>query len=150
MRFLLRSFFPCFIFFVFFARLGFVCTALFGIPGSDSLVRAEEDSTAVTNENGHISSEKNLKKDRRESIRNQILTLDVNDEDFFQNVMKVLSAIDEPELRQYVIVISELVTMEMDDGKTVREKLRDVELNINRLQVDIKEIKEMLVTLINK
>ena len=40
--------------------------------------------------------------------------------------------------------------MEMDDGKTVREKLRDVELNINRLQVDIKEIKEMLVTLINK
>ncbi|PTN33111.1 Srl2p [Saccharomyces cerevisiae] len=120
------------------------------ITGSDSLVRAEEDSTAVTNENGHISSEKNLKKDRRESIRNQILTLDVNDEDFFQNVMKVLSAIDEPELRQYVIVISELVTMEMDDGKTVREKLRDVELNINRLQVDIKEIKEMLVTLINK
>ncbi|CAI4629596.1 ADM_collapsed_G0036910.mRNA.1.CDS.1 [Saccharomyces cerevisiae] len=118
--------------------------------GSDSLVRAEEDSTAVTNENGHISSEKNLKKDRRESIRNQILTLDLNDEDFFQNVMKVLSAIDEPELRQYVIVISELVTMEMDDGKTVREKLRDVELNINRLQVDIKEIKEMLVTLINK
>lgn len=91
-----------------------------------------------------------MKKDRRESIRNQILTLDVNDEDFFQNVMKVLSAIDEPELRQYVIVISELVTMEMDDGKTVREKLRDVELNINRLQVDIKEIKEMLVTLINK
>lgn len=40
--------------------------------------------------------------------------------------------------------------MEIDDGKTVREKLRDVEMSINRLQVDIREIKEMLIALANK
>lgn len=118
--------------------------------GSDSLVRVEEDSASITDENSQVALEKNLKEDRRESIRNQILGVDVNEEDFFQNIMKILSAIDEPELRQYVVMISELVSMEVDDGKTVREKLRDVEMSINRLQVDIKEIKEILVTLVNK
>ncbi|CAI4045957.1 Srl2p SKDI_12G1320 [Saccharomyces kudriavzevii IFO 1802] len=116
--------------------------------GSDGLV--QEESASVTDENGQVALEKNLKEDRRESIRNQILALDLGDEDFFQNTMKNLSAIDEPELRQYGVIISELVSMEIDDGKTVREKLRDVEMSINRLQLDIKEIKELLITLMNK
>ncbi|CAI4035015.1 hypothetical protein SMKI_12G1530 [Saccharomyces mikatae IFO 1815] len=117
---------------------------------SNSSVRAEEDFTSTTDENDQVALQRNLKEDRRESIRNHILALDLNDEDFLHNIMKILSSIDEPELRQYVVIISELVSMEIDDGKTVREKLRDVEMSINRLQVDIKEIKEMLIMLAKK
>ncbi|EJS42797.1 srl2p [Saccharomyces arboricola H-6] len=118
--------------------------------GNDRLVRTEEEHTYVTDENGHVTTGKNLKEDRKGLIRSQILALDLNDDEFFQNIMKILSAVDEPELRQYVVMISELVNMEIDDGKTVREKLRDVERSIHRLQVDMKEIKDMLIALTNK
>ncbi|CAI4047405.1 hypothetical protein SUVZ_12G1360 [Saccharomyces uvarum] len=117
---------------------------------NDGSIQPEEESADTTDETGPVTTGKSTKEDRRELIRNQILALDLNDEDFFQNVMKTLSSIDEPELRQYVTIISELVNMEIDDGKTVREKLRDVEMSINRLQVDIREIKEMLTALANK
>ncbi|KOG97794.1 Srl2p [Saccharomyces eubayanus] len=117
---------------------------------NDSAVQPEEESADTTDEVGPVTTGKSMKEDRRELIRNQILALDLNDEDFFQNVMKTLSSIDEPELRQYVTIVLELVNMEIDDGKTVREKLRDVEMSINRLQVDITEIKEMLTALANR
>ncbi|EHN01254.1 Srl2p [Saccharomyces cerevisiae x Saccharomyces kudriavzevii VIN7] len=118
--------------------------------GNDGSIRAQEESCYVTGKKSQVPIENNWKEDHRESIRNQILALNLNDEDFFQNTINILSSIDEPELRQHVVMILELVNMEIDDGKTVREKLRDVELSINRLQVDMKEIKEMLHTLSNK
>ena len=110
----------------------------------------EEESIDTTDETGPVTTWKSTKEDRRELIRNQILVLDLHDEDFFENVMRILSSIDEPELRQYVTIILELVNMEIDDGKTVREKLRDVEMTINKLQVDIREMKEILTVLANK
>ncbi|AJV55584.1 Srl2p [Saccharomyces cerevisiae YJM1342] len=116
----------------------------------DSMIRTEELSTRVTEEYSQISLEMNLKEDRKESIRNQILDLDLKDEGFFHNVMKILSAIDEPKLRQYVTRISELVDMQMDDGKTIREKLHEVEICIRNMHVDIEEIKDMLVTLLGR
>ena len=85
---------------------------------NDGSIQPEEESADTTDETGPVTTGKSTKEDRRELIRNQILALDLNDEDFFQNVMKTLSSIDEPKLRQYVTIISELVNMEIDDGKT--------------------------------